>query len=374
MSVFLTNSTWKMTEAAIKALTSKDVNVIAGDTSQRLNIFSRTNFVRYSSPKHEGFVQSLYQIIENSDVEVLFPMSNDTVVKISENKKLFGELCEVPVPDYEILLRAHDKLKTARLAESLGIPVPKTYFFDKIGSLISFSESANYPLIVKPRMGGGASVYLYKVESKDELLTAYNSNVKNYGPPIIQEYIPGGSEQMRLVDLLFDKKSTPVAALTAKKVREYPVNKGTMTCGVSTYEPELIDLAIKLLKGWSWYGAAEVELKIDPRDGVPKLIEVNPRFWQHLQLSIASGVNLPYMLYKVALNEEIQYLPHYKVGLKYINPVKDFLSVTSIFRNGFVPKNIKDVIDSYKGEKTYSIHNRLILTTIFGEGKNEDFN
>jgi hypothetical protein len=88
MSVFLTNSTWKMTEAAIKALTSKDVNVIAGDTSQRLNIFSRTNFVRYSSPKHEGFVQSLYQIIENSDVEVLFPMSNDTVVKISENKKL----------------------------------------------------------------------------------------------------------------------------------------------------------------------------------------------------------------------------------------------------------------------------------------------
>lgn len=370
MSVFLTNSKWKMTEAAINALISNDVDVIAGDTSQRLlNIFPKTNFVKYPSPKCEDFIPSLYNTIERSNAEVLFPMSNDTVVKIAENKKLFEEVCEVPIPSYEILLNAHDKLKTAKLAKSLGIPTPATYFFEDLDSVISFSESADYPLIVKPRMGGGASICLHKVESKEELLTAYNNNIKKYGPPIIQEYVPGGSEQMRLVDVLFDKKSTPVAALTAKKIREYPVNKGTMTCGISTYEPELIDLAVKLLKNWSWYGAAEVELKIDPRDGIPKIIEVNPRFWQHLQLSIACGINLPYILYKVALNESIPFVSKYKIGLRYINPIKDFLSITSIIGKDFGAKRAHEIIDSYKGEKTYSVHNRLILNSIFGDGK-----
>ena len=47
MSVFLTNSKWKMTETAIKALISNDVDVIAGDTKQRLfNPFPKTRFIK----------------------------------------------------------------------------------------------------------------------------------------------------------------------------------------------------------------------------------------------------------------------------------------------------------------------------------------
>jgi predicted ATP-grasp superfamily ATP-dependent carboligase len=129
-----------------------------------------------------------------------------------------------------------------------------------------------------------------------------------------------------------------------------------MTYGLSTYEPELLEIAENLLKKWNWYGAAEVEIKIDPRDGVPKLIEVNPRFWQHLQLSIACGLDLPHLLYKIALEEYIEYPSTYKVGVKYINPAKDVLSISDNLKSMDVKKIALELFDTLKGERTYSIH------------------
>lgn len=376
MSVFLTNSKWKMTEAGIRALISNNVDVVAGDTRQRIfNPFPRTKFVKYPLPEREEFIPHIYKIIENSNVEVLFPMSNDTVIKISENKKLLEELCVVPIPEHETLLKAHDKLKTARLAESLNIPTPKTYFFNDVDSLISFSETIDYPLIIKPRMGGGASVYLYKVNSKNELISAYNTITKNYGQPIIQEYIPGNSEQMCTVNALFDKKSVPLVLFTAKKIREYPIKGGVTSCGISTYEPELIEFATRLFSQIGWYGVAEIEFKVDPRDGKPKLIEINPRFWQYLQLPIACGVNFPYLLYKIALDEEIEYESTYKMGLKYINPIKDALSISSnLWKSHFDSRVVHEIIESYRGEKTYSVHSWMDLSTILCRRQYENFN
>ena len=36
-----------------------------------------------------------------------------------------------------------------------------------------------------------------------------------------------------------------------------------------------------------------VEWKVDLRDGRPKLMEINPRFWGSLELAVRSGVNFP---------------------------------------------------------------------------------
>jgi predicted ATP-grasp superfamily ATP-dependent carboligase len=36
-----------------------------------------------------------------------------------------------------------------------------------------------------------------------------------------------------------------------------------------------------------------VEWKLDPEDGIPKLMEINPRFWGSLELAVRAGVNFP---------------------------------------------------------------------------------
>jgi len=59
-----------------------------------------------------------------------------------------------------------------------------------------------------------------------------------------------------------------------------------------------------------------VEFKLDPRDGLPKLMEVNPRFWGSLSLAITAGVNFPYLLYRMSRGEKFQPVKNYQIGKK----------------------------------------------------------
>ena len=79
---------------------------------------------------------------------------------------------------------------------------------------------------------------------------------------------------------------------------------------------EIIELGTKLLKAFGWYGIAMVEFKIDPRDNRPKLMEINPRFWGSLNLAVASGVDFPYLLCKMAMDGDIDLRLEYKTGIK----------------------------------------------------------
>ena len=82
----------------------------------------------------------------------------------------------------------------------------------------------------------------------------------------------------------------------------------------SIKRPDLVRLGIKLLKLMKWYGVAMVEFKEDPRDGIAKLMEVNPRFWGSLQLAVFSGVDFPYLIYRMAKGESFEPVLTYGVG------------------------------------------------------------
>jgi predicted ATP-grasp superfamily ATP-dependent carboligase len=75
-------------------------------------------------------------------------------------------------------------------------------------------------------------------------------------------------------------------------------------------------MAHTLLKALNWFGVAMVEFKMDPRDGIPKLMEINPRFWGSLSLAVAAGVNFPYLLYRMSRGENFKPVEHYQTGKK----------------------------------------------------------
>jgi hypothetical protein len=56
-------------------------------------------------------------------------------------------------------------------------------------------------------------------------------------------------------------------------------------------DPQLLEHAERILEALKWHGVAMVEFKRDTRDGVPKLLEINGRFWGSLQLAVDSGVD-----------------------------------------------------------------------------------
>ncbi len=61
--------------------------------------------------------------------------------------------------------------------------------------------------------------------------------------------------------------------------------------------PLLESLSKRLLRAVDYYGLAELEYKLDPRDGQYKLLDFNARTWGYHSLGGRAGVDFPYLLF-----------------------------------------------------------------------------
>ena len=96
----------------------------------------------------------------------------------------------------------------------------------------------------------------------------------------------------RCVRLL--SRGRAVALFSHRRLRERPPWGGVSVLSESiALCPDARDYAHSLLDDLGWHGVAMVEFKRDARDGVPKLMEINGRFWGSLQLAIDAGVDFP---------------------------------------------------------------------------------
>ncbi len=166
--------------------------------------------------------------------------------------------------------------------------------------------------MVKPRISSGSFGIVY-VKKREDLISSYQSVHARYPLPLIQEWIPDGAGTFGL-SALFDEASNMKAAFVHKKLRMYPVQGGPSTLREAVEHPQIMELGLSLLKSLNWVGVGMVEFKVDPRDGIPKLMELNPRFWGSLQLAIVSGVDFPYLILRMARRESFEPIRHYEVG------------------------------------------------------------
>ena len=132
---------------------------------------------------------------------------------------------------------------------------------------------------------------------------------------MIQELIPREGTGFG-ASFLMDEQGRVNASFVHKRLREYPITGGASTLRESVRHDDIREMALTLLKALDWFGVAMVEFKLDPRDGVPKLMEINPRFWGSLSLAIESGVNFPYILYQMSKGERVTPVEHYDIGKK----------------------------------------------------------
>jgi predicted ATP-grasp superfamily ATP-dependent carboligase len=166
--------------------------------------------------------------------------------------------------------------------------------------------------VIKPRISSGSFGIAY-VKRKGDLLPAYQKINARYPYPLIQEWIPDGAGTYGF-SALFDEASNAKAVFIHKKLRMYPVPGGPSTLREGVEHPQIMAMGLSLLKSLNWTGVAMAEFKVDPRDGVPKLMEVNPRFWGSLHLAILSGIDFPYLVLKLSRGEPFEPVLHYRTG------------------------------------------------------------
>src|SRR5262249_22927949 len=230
----------------------------------------------------------------------LFPTRDETVEAFSRERGRLAERLRVPTPPWEVIRFACDKRNTYALAEELGIPTPRTWRLDDVAAVDQVEGDP--PWAVKPAIKDDfvreTKERAWRADSRDELRELVERAAALVGPGevIVQELIPGGGESQYAYCALF-RDGEPLASMVAQRRRQHPLEFGRASTYVRTVElPELEEQACRFLRKIGYYGLVELEFKVDPRDGRPKLLDANARTWGSHTLGVTAGVDFPYLL------------------------------------------------------------------------------
>jgi len=320
MSVIITHARVRSALVATQSLGKQSIKVVTADSIYpATSFFSKYSTSYFVYPAYEQspelFINSLRQYIERNNIEVLMPIYEETFV-ISKYKDRFSENVKIPVADYETLIKANNNRYLMNFADEIGVKTPQTWTIDDISELRQVAKKVEFPAVIKLVEGVGSKGLRF-VHSEDELIIEYKKVIKKFGInpsefPLIQEYISGTGYG---VSLIFNH-GDPRAICAYKNIRVFPITGGPSTARISIRHAKMEKYASTLLKELNYHGVAEVEFLIDDRTKEPVLMEINPRFWGSLNQAICAGVDFPYLVYKMAMEGDVQPVFTYKVGVK----------------------------------------------------------
>lgn len=345
----------------MRTLAKKDIPVILLDSDHCIGKYSKYKKKFFKSPKtmEEGaYLNFLINLAQMEDIQgwVIFPNSDEAVSILARHKDRLEKFYRVPIPPWEVIQNVYIKENTYRVAEGNGIPIPKTYYPKSFSELTELD--VEFPVVIKPSIRdhfyNEVKIKAFLINSQEELLKTYQkvSYVIDPSEILVQEFIPGGPKQLYSFCPFF-KEGKAVSAIMARRTRQHPMDFGHASTFVELVNiPEIQKIAEKFLRLIGFYGIAEVEFMMDPRDGKFKLIEVNPRFWGWHTLAIAAGIDLPYLLYQDMIGEKIEIQSPLK-DIKWVRLVTDIPTVFLEIAKGNM--KISDYVSSMKGKKEFAV-------------------
>lgn len=207
----------------------------------------------------------------------------------------------IPYVPLETMERAALKQNFYAMCAELGIAHPRTVIHDPVRPL-PLPADLPFPLIAKPAdssawvhaaFPGKQKVHALadRAELEDLLgrigASGYASQI------ILQELVPGGDTNMRLCTYFSDQRgNVRFAAYGEVVVEEHaPRVLGNSAAIVTAVDRGVIDAGRRILEHLGWTGFAMFDAKLDPRDGVVKFLELNPRLGRNHYYVTAAGHN-----------------------------------------------------------------------------------
>jgi predicted ATP-grasp superfamily ATP-dependent carboligase len=317
MNVIVTNARNRVAYNVVRSLGEKGIPICTADFVPRsMSFFSRyssSHFV-YPSPfsNQEGFIERLLEEIEHRRAEVLIPVFEETFL-IARHADRFSKLVSMVLPAYEKILVAHNKDAWTKIAHPLQVPVPATFSLEDLQSGKISASDIRYPALVKPKQGGGAWG-IRQVNSSDDLeilLSQDSFEGLPWSRFFVQEKIEG---ETHCVAMLFNQGKLR-AKVAYKQLRDYPATGGQATQRISLRSESAEAHLQRLLEDMNWHGVCQADFIVDKTTRIPHLIDLNPRLWGSLVQAIASGVDFPYLLYRMAREGDIAPVPGFKTGV-----------------------------------------------------------
>ena len=247
----------------------------------------------YTTPaaKDEKFISTIADIIKKEKIQLLVPIVDYEFDKVGANIDEFKKLgCITAISSPQTIAIANEKEKTFKFFKEIGIDTPTTWMPNELPN----PKDIKYPIFIKPRTGR-ASLDVYKINNADDL----QRHLKDVDDPVLQEYVTG---KEYTIDVLSDFNSRVIGIVPRQRVE---TKVGISYKGKTVDDPIMIEKAKLIAEKMKNVGHCNIQLFVTA-EGRYCFFEINPRYAGTLTLTVAAGMNSPYLLCKMALGDKVE--------------------------------------------------------------------
>lgn len=261
----------------------------------KLSRFCQASFdYPVSTEEADAFVESVLEFVRCHAIELTVPIADWTLGPLSTQRGRFSDVCRLALPPHNSLEAASDKYRTVRLAQSLGIEVPRTWLIESLPDL-AVPQKLSFPVVVKDRFSVrwsdrnavfGSVAYAH---SQGELENKVTERLQAAGDVLAQEFVAGVGIGFSCL-VIAGKVYLP---FQWQRIREVdPRGSGSSARKSMPLDESLVSLSSGLIVEIGFEGIAMVEYK-KTSDGRLVLMEINGRPWGSIGLPIACGIDYP---------------------------------------------------------------------------------
>lgn len=243
----------------------------------------------------------IVELIKTGKYDMVFAPFEFSARILSHNKEELSKYAIIYANEPDVFDKANNKEEVMRVCMEKGIPCPQTFF--DIDNIEDIDGKVQFPVIIKPHSMYGARGFhiFHSSEEMKSYVIEHDIHLKEY---VIQEYIPAGSRVMGgnvMVDRNGDVKSLYLYICE----HLFPEEGGTSTLNGIYVRPEVNAYCEKLVTMMGLRGEIGVDLMLDCRDNVCKVIEINPRPVHGIALGFYAGVNHAQQILEDAFGMEV---------------------------------------------------------------------
>ena len=269
------------------------------------------------SGRDPAYVDRLLEICRRHEARLVIPCSDEealTLAKTSDRFQAAGTLCTVPRREFVDLFS--DKATMLQWLKSRGVPVPNAIKATTADELVEAAKQIGYPqrpCVVKPVSGrGGRGVWLLREQgsSLEELTSQMSLDVitletflramRSHQAPtawLVMEQLTGPVFD---VDVLA-RAGEPLAVVARR--RFHPRTTPFRGCVLEPH-PGVLALAYQILTALQLHYLHDIDIMLDA-EGVPHVLEVNPRLSGSVIATVAAGFNMLEGLVCLALGQDV---------------------------------------------------------------------
>ncbi|WP_298580016.1 hypothetical protein [uncultured Olegusella sp.] len=236
---------------------------------------------------------------------VVVPGGDDYSRLLSQYRDELSNWYDINAVDYDLHLKLSDKKSFYELCDIYQLPHPATFILNES----DFQQQTHhnlpfgFPVALKPADSVEWNLIdfpgrkkAYRIETSDELdsiiSTIFTAGYR--GDLIIQDFIPGGDECMKVLNAYVTKNHKVTSMVLGQIVLSDPTPYaiGNYSAIIPVENDAFCMQIAEFLESIGYQGFANFDIKYDPRDGIDKLFEINLRPGRTAYFATANGLNV----------------------------------------------------------------------------------